>query len=118
MSEQLDRIRRMMEAGLIRLEKTESSECLIQIRLANVAITLRKTRVEVSLRYWNKGRLARDILARVGDGADCVLAIGDDATDETGVVWELVEQVEQIVGIGKGLFLVFKPITGLYHNLK
>ena len=37
-SEELDRIRRMIEAGLIRLEKTESAECLIQIRLANVAI--------------------------------------------------------------------------------
>jgi trehalose-phosphatase len=50
--------------------------------LGNVAITMRKTRVEVSLRFWNKGRLARDILARVGSGLDFVLAIGDDATDE------------------------------------
>ena len=39
LSEQLDRIRRMMEAGLIRLEKTESNECLVQLRLAIVAIT-------------------------------------------------------------------------------
>jgi trehalose-phosphatase len=52
------------------------------VALANVAITMRKTRVEVSLRYWNKGRLARDILARAGGGVDFVLAIGDDATDE------------------------------------
>ena len=50
--------------------------------LDSVSITLRKTRVEVSLRYWNKGRLAGDILARVGEGAGFVLAIGDDATDE------------------------------------
>jgi trehalose-6-phosphatase len=57
---------------------------------ANVQVSLRNARVEVSLRCINKGTLAKAILDRVaGAGAaaasppiDFILAIGDDATDE------------------------------------
>lgn len=57
LSEQLDRIRRMIEAGIIRLEKTESAECLVMLRMANVAITtlIQETR-EIEKREHSGGR--------------------------------------------------------------
>jgi len=53
---------------------------------SHVQVTLRKTRVEVSLSCINKGRLVKDILDSTtiasSAPADFVFVVGDDATDE------------------------------------
>ncbi len=47
-----------------------------------VKVTIRKTRVELSLRGMSKGNLIADALARMGNDVDFVLVVGDDTTDE------------------------------------
>lgn len=49
----------------------------------HVKVTLRKTRVEVSLRGMSKGNLVQHALEEMGpEGADFILCVGDDTTDE------------------------------------
>ena len=89
---------------------------------ASCAVTLRKTRVEVSLRCINKGSLCSDLLAHIersgcsegaGAGADAtapidfVLCIGDDATDEL-----TFEAAEAWAGARAGRAALFTSTVG------